>query len=97
LQSDWDGYIIPHIVTASRSNKVFATLHLIKEETHYDVTVKAVDKRLEHIARNCLIDNPEFVKGFHSSRKSVRLLSKSLLLKLTTYAEAKGIAWNKPS
>jgi len=31
-QSDWDGDIIPHGLTASPMNKIFATLWLTKKE-----------------------------------------------------------------
>jgi len=31
-QSDWDGDIIPHGLTASPTNKIFATLWLTKKE-----------------------------------------------------------------
>jgi hypothetical protein len=36
-KSDWDGYIIPHIVAASQTNKVFVTLWHMKKEAYAEI------------------------------------------------------------
>jgi len=83
-------------VTASHSDKVFATLWFMKKEAYCDTTVKAVGKRLKHIAKNCLIGNPEFVKGFIAQKECSPAFKESLVEAYDLYCRANGIAWSKP-
>ena len=47
---------VPMIVTP--------TLWYMKKEAYADTTIKAVNKRLKHLANYCNLDEPENVKGF---------------------------------
>ena len=40
----------------------------MEKEAYVDLTIEAVGKRLEHLARNCNLNNPEDVKGFIANK-----------------------------
>ena len=68
----------------------------MKKEAYCDTTSKAVGKRLKHIARSCLIDNAEIVKGFIAEKQCSAAFKESLVEAYDLYCRANGIAWKKP-
>ena len=51
----------------------------MKKEVYADTTAKAVGKRLRHLARNCLLDKPEIVKGFIAQKDCSMAFKESLV------------------
>jgi len=68
----------------------------MKKEAYADTTAKAVGKRLRHLARNCLLDNPEIVKGFIAEKCCSPAFKESLVEAYDLYCKANGLVWRKP-
>jgi hypothetical protein len=63
----------------------------MKKEAYADTTAKAVGKRLRHLARNCLLDKPEIVKGFIAQKDCSMAFKESLVEAYDLYCRANGI------
>ncbi len=68
----------------------------MKKEAYADSTIEAVAKRLRHLAKNCNLANPEFVKGFIAQKTCSMAFKESLIEAYDIYCRANGITWNKP-
>ncbi len=66
----------------------------MKKEAYCDTTSKAVGKRLKHIARSCLIENPETLKGFIAEKECSPAFKESLVEAYDLYCRANGIVWS---
>jgi integrase len=95
-ESDWDGDIIPHIVAASQTNKAFATLWYMKKEAYAESTIHAVGKRLEYLAKNVLLCEPEIVKGFVAQKDCSNAFKETLVEAYDLYCRANNVVWKKP-
>jgi hypothetical protein len=74
---------------------VFATLWYLKKEAYAETTIKAVNKRLKHLAKYCNLDDPERVKGFVATKKCCNGYKESLIEAYNYYTKAHSIKWNK--
>jgi integrase len=95
-QSDWDGDIIPHNVASSPTNKVFLTSWWMKKEAYAISTIEAVRKRLNYLAKNCPLREPEVVKVFIAEKTCSNAFKETLVEAYDLYCQANGIVWNKP-
>jgi integrase len=68
----------------------------MKKEAYADSTTRAVGKRLRHLSKYCLLENPEFVKGFIAEKSCSMAFKESLVEAYDLYCRANGIAWSKP-
>jgi len=68
----------------------------MKKEAYAESTINAVRKRLLYLARNCLLDQPEIVKGFVAEKNCSSAFKKSLVEAYDFHCKARGIVWNKP-
>lgn len=68
----------------------------MKKEAYADTTIGAVGKRLQHLAKNCNLDNPEDVKGFIANKNCSMAFKESLVEAYDCYCRANGITWSKP-
>jgi integrase len=68
----------------------------MKKEAYAESTISAVGKRLRHLSKSCLLDNPEFVKGFIAEKGCSPAFKESLVEAYDLYCRANGIAWGKP-
>ena len=61
-----------------------------------DSTIKAVNKRLKHLARHSNLADPESVKGFVASKECSFGYKESLIESYDYYVKANGYEWSKP-
>ncbi len=68
----------------------------MKKEAYAESTIRATGKRLRHLAKNCSLENPEFVKGFIASKNCSMAFKESLVEAYDIYCRANEIEWSKP-
>jgi integrase len=68
----------------------------MKKEAYADTTARAVGKRLKHLARICILDNSESVKGSIAQKNCSTAFKESLVEAYDLYCRANGITWKKP-
>ncbi len=68
----------------------------MKKEAYADSTIQAVGKRLMYLSRNCLLDQPEAVKGFIAEKSCSNAFKETLVEAYDLYCRAHNITWNKP-
>jgi integrase len=68
----------------------------MKKEAYAESTTRAVGKRLRHLAKYCMFENPEFVKGFIAQKECSPAFKESLVEAYDLYCKANGIVWQKP-
>ena len=68
----------------------------MKKEAYANSTISAVGKRLRYLAKNCLLDQPEIVKGFIAEKNCSNAFKETLIEAYDLYCRTNGILWNKP-
>jgi integrase/recombinase XerD len=68
----------------------------MKKEAYAESTINAVRKRLQQLAKNCLLDQPELVKGFVAEKECSNAFKETLVEAYDLYCRANSIAWSKP-
>jgi len=68
----------------------------MKKEAYAKSTISAVGKRLRYLAKNCLLDQPEIVKGFIAEKNCSNAFKETLVEAYDLYCRTNGILWNKP-
>jgi len=68
----------------------------MKKEAYAESTINAVRKRLLYLAKNCLLDQPEVVKGFVAKKECSNAFKETLVEAYDLYCRANSIAWSKP-
>jgi integrase/recombinase XerD len=68
----------------------------MKKEAYAESTINAVRKRLLYLAKNCLLDQPEVVKGFVAEKECSNAFKETLVEAYNLYCRANDIVWNKP-
>ncbi|MDI6715307.1 MAG: site-specific integrase [Thermodesulfovibrio sp.] len=68
----------------------------MKKEAYAESTIRATGKRLRHLAKNCSLENPEFVKGFIAQKTCSMAFKESLVEAYNLYCRANGFQWSKP-
>ena len=68
----------------------------MKKEAFAESTIKAVRHRLASLAKNCLLDQPELVKGFIAEKECSNAFKESLVEAYDLYCRANCITWSKP-
>jgi integrase len=69
----------------------------MKKEAYAESTIKAVRHRLVSLAKSCLLEQPEFVKGFAAEKECSNAFKESLVEAYDLYCRANCISWKKPS
>jgi hypothetical protein len=68
----------------------------MKKEAYANPTVSAVGKRIRYLAKNCLLDQSEIVKGFIAQKNCSNAFKETLVETYDLYCQANAIAWKKP-
>jgi integrase len=68
----------------------------MKKEAYANSTIDAVGKRLRYLTKNCLLEQPEIVKGFIAEKNCSNAFKETLIEAYDLYTQANGIVWNKP-
>ena len=68
----------------------------MKKEAYAESTINAVRKRLLYLAKNCLLDQPEVVKGFVAKKECSNAFKETLVEAYNLYYRANDIVWKKP-
>jgi integrase len=68
----------------------------MKKEAYAESTINAVRKRLLYLAKNCLLDQPEVVKGFVAEKDCSNAFKETLVEAYNLYYRANDIVWKKP-
>jgi hypothetical protein len=68
----------------------------MKKEAYADSTIRAVGKRLTYLAKYCLLDKPEVVKGFVAQKNCSNAFKETLVEAYDLCCRANGIVWSKP-
>jgi len=68
----------------------------MKKNGYADSTIKATDKRLRHLKRNCNLDDPEEVKGFIANKECSNAFKETLIETYDLMMKALNRTWNRP-
>jgi integrase/recombinase XerD len=68
----------------------------MKKEAYANSTIGAVAKRLRYLLKNCLLDQPEIVKGFVAQKDCSNSFKETLVEAYDLFCRANGIIWKKP-
>jgi integrase/recombinase XerD len=68
----------------------------MKKEAYAESTINAVRKRLLYLAKNCLLDQPEVVKGFVAEKECSNAFKETFVEAYNLYCRANDIVWKKP-
>jgi integrase len=68
----------------------------MKKEAYANSTINAVAKRLRYLKKNCLLEQPEIVKGFIAEKNCSNAFKETLIEAYDLYTKANNIVWKKP-